>query len=141
MDDNSPSRDDQHPTETDNINSTITNDHNNNVDTTSNNIDAVNPDNTHNQSLEEDDDPYTDVSSISEEGGTEKLQRNFSNLSGKVSGGYVLFSYECSILKSRCMIKSLLYRSLYVFNIRYILNNMYTLLFLFIYNVKHYRKG
>ena len=92
IDDNqSLNRDEQQPTET-NINNTITNDHNN----SNNNIDIINTnplvdnpdntlDNTHNQSLEEeDDDPYTDVSSISEEGGTEKLQRNFSNLSGKV---------------------------------------------------------
>jgi len=83
--------DEQQPTD-DNINSTITNDHNNNIDTTNTNTLDNNPldtnpslDNTHNQSLEEDDDPYTDVSSISEEGGTEKLQRNFSNLSGKRS--------------------------------------------------------
>jgi hypothetical protein len=94
IDDNhSPIGDEQQPTETDdNINSTITNDHNNNnnnIDTNNTNPLVPNPDNTfdntHNQSLEEeDDDPYTDVSSISEEGGTEKLQRNFSNLSGKV---------------------------------------------------------
>jgi len=83
----SPNRDQeqQQPTD-DNINSTITNDHNN-IDTSNNNIYTTTNnllENTHNQSLEEDDDPYTDVSSISEEGGTEKLQRNFSNLSGKV---------------------------------------------------------
>lgn len=98
MDDNSPNE--QQPTETtdDNINPTITNDHNNNIDTT--NTNTNNPDNTldnnpldnNNQSLEdEDDDPYTDVSSISEEGGTEKLQRNFSNLSGKEFDFVVLF--------------------------------------------------
>jgi len=85
IDNQSPTGDDQ-PTET-NINSNITND-NNNTDI-NNNINTINtnpldnPVDINNQSLEEDDDPYTDVSSISEEGGTEKLQRNFSNLSGK----------------------------------------------------------
>ena len=109
IDDNqSPNGDEQQqPTET-NINNTITNDHNNN------NIDIIintnplvdNPDNTHNQSLEEDDDddPYTDVSSISEEGGTEKLQRNFSNLSGKV---YIQVFVYLNIDKAAFMLWSL----------------------------------
>ena len=85
----SPIGDDQ-PTD-DNINSTITNDQNNNIDTTNTNtlednnpLDTNQVDNINRSLEEEDDDPYTDVSSISEEGGTEKLQRNFSNLSGKV---------------------------------------------------------
>ena len=132
IDDNhSPIGDEQQPTETDdNINSTITNDHNNNnnnIDTNNTNPLVPNPDNTfdntHNQSLEEeDDDPYTDVSSISEEGGTEKLQRNFSNLSGKVLEfcfmSYCICAFFICTLVSRYMIfglHAIILWSFYVF--------------------------
>ena len=102
IDDNqSPNGDDreQQPTET-NINSTITNDNNTTINNNIDTINNTNPLNNTNQSLEEEDDPYTDVSSISEEGGTEKLQRNFSNLSGKVYIRVFVYSYVCEFFCS-----------------------------------------